>query len=141
MKAMSKSTFVKQVQELANLPTEAHAEDGAVIVLSLLSHRLTPEERQDAAAQLQEDVRKLWNSDTWFSNFISITKHQQLKYRKKEELFAMIRNEADKKQLDVGPEQLAKAVFHILKQQIAPGEVDDIAAQLPTDLKEFWLAA
>lgn len=141
MKTMSKNAFVKQVQELTNLPTEDHAEDGAMIVLSLLSHRLTPDEREDAAAQLPEDLRKLWYSDTWFSNFISISRQQQLKYRKKEELFAMIRNEADKKQLDVGPEQLAIAVFRTLKQQISQGEVEDIAAQLPMDLKQVWLDA
>ena len=141
MKTISKKAFIKQVQELANLPTEDHAEDGTMIVLSLLSHRLTPDEREDAASQLPEEIKKLWNSDTWFSSFMSISKHQQLKYRKKEELFAMIRNEAEKKQLDVGAEQLAIAVFHTLKQQISKGEVEDIAAQLPTDLKQVWLAA
>lgn len=141
MKTMSKTAFVNQVQELAQLPTPDLAEDGTMIVLSLLSHRLTPDERRDVASQLPVDVKRLWNSDTWFSNFISISKHQQLKYRKKEELYAMIRNETDKRQMDIGAEQLATAVFHTLKQQITPGESEDIAAQLPTDIKQVWLAA
>jgi uncharacterized protein (DUF2267 family) len=33
------------------------------------------------------------------------------------------------------------AVFAALKNQISPGEADDVLAQLPTDLKSLWLEA
>ncbi len=36
---------------------------------------------------------------------------------------------------------VAKTVFKVLKEQITNGEADDIAAQLPKDLKEMWLSA
>ena len=38
-------------------------------------------------------------------------------------------------------ELLAVVVFHVLKEQISPGEVEDIAAQLPTEIEQLWLAA
>jgi len=38
-------------------------------------------------------------------------------------------------------ERLAKAVFEVLKKQITRGETDDVAAQLPKDLKAMWVSA
>jgi uncharacterized protein (DUF2267 family) len=35
-------------------------------------------------------------------------------------------------------EEPIDAVFGALKEQLSAGEVDDIAAQLPTDLKGVW---
>jgi uncharacterized protein (DUF2267 family) len=138
---MNKAEFIYKIQELTALPTVEMAQDASMIVLSLLSHRLTPEESNDVAAQLPKDLRQLWNSDTWITNFLALSGQKQLRYRKKEELYAQIRNEIDKRQLPVGPEQIARAVFHTLKEQISEGEVADIAAQLPEDIEQLWLAA
>jgi uncharacterized protein (DUF2267 family) len=33
------------------------------------------------------------------------------------------------------------AVFAALKEQISPGEAQDVMAQLPKDLKELWAEA
>jgi uncharacterized protein (DUF2267 family) len=33
------------------------------------------------------------------------------------------------------------AVFAALKEQLSPGEADDVYAQLPKDLKELWAEA
>lgn len=138
---MHKAEFVYKVQEMTGLPTSELAEDAAMIVLSLLSHRLTPNESNDVGEQLPRDLRQLWNSDTWISNFLTLSRQQQLKYRKKEELYSLIRNEIDKRQIQVGAEQLASAVFHILKEQVSAGESEDIAAQLPEDIEQIWRAA
>jgi uncharacterized protein (DUF2267 family) len=138
---MNKGQFVKRVQELTGLEDQRMAEEGTRIVLSLLSHRLTPEEKQDVADQLTQDMKNMWNSDTWIINFLSISRQYQLKYRKKEELYSLISNEIDKVCLPIGAEQLATSVFHVLKEQIAPGEIEDIADQLPDDIESLWLAA
>lgn len=138
---MNKVQFLHQVQDLTGLATSEETEAATMIVLSLLSHRLTPDEKEDVSSQLPKDLKGLWNSDTWFSNFITISRQKQLKYRKKEELFAMIQNETDKKQLTIDANRLATAVFSTLKQQISRGEVEDIAAQLPEDIEQIWLAA
>src|SRR5688572_19394383 len=106
---MNKQQFVKQVQELAQLPTKEAAEQGVHIVLSLLSHRLTPQESKQAAAQMPQDLRNVWNSDTWITNFLTLSCQWQLKYRKKEELYSLIDNEILKSQLPIGAEKLAMA--------------------------------
>lgn len=138
---MERVQFVRKVQEFTQLPTLEMAEEGVHIVLSLLSHRLTPEESKDVAAQLTPEMKRLWKSDTWIVNFLSLSHQGQLKYRHKEELYALIRNELDKSQLPIGAEQLALAVFHVLKEQITAGEIEDIAAQLPDDIEQVWLVA
>jgi uncharacterized protein (DUF2267 family) len=138
---MNKAEFANKVQEQANLPSREQAELGSQIVLSLLSHRLTTEESRDVVEQLPRDIAQLWTSDTWISNFLSISRQGQLKYRKKEELYSLIQNEIEKRQLPVGAEVLATAVFHTLKEQISEGEAKDIAAQLPEDIEQVWFAA
>ncbi len=138
---MNKDQFVKKVQELTHLPTREMAEEGMQIVLSLLSHRLTPEEAKDVESQLPTDMKSIWNSDTWITNFLSISRQAQLKYRKKEELYSLIDNELSKTNLPIGAEHLALAVFHVLKEQITEGEIQDIAAQLPEDIEEVWQVA
>ncbi len=138
---MNKGEFIDRVMEETGLPDYGTAEEGAHIVLSLLSHRLTPDESRNVAAQLETDLRRLWNSDTWISNYLSITGEKQLRFRKKEQFFSLIRNEIDKRQLPVGAEQLASAVFRVLKEQVSRGEISDIADQLPEDLEAVWLSA
>lgn len=138
---MNKAAFANQVMEQANLPSREQAEQGSQIVLSLLSHRLTRQESRDVADQLSKELRQIWNSDTWINNYMSITGHEQLKFRHKEELYALIQNEIDKRQLPVGAEKLAIAVFHTLKEQISDGEIRDIAAQLPEEIEQVWMAA
>ena len=138
---MNKDLFVKKVQELTDLPTREMAEEGMHIVLSLLSHRLTPEEAKDVESQLTTDMKNVWNSDTWITNFLSISRQTQLKYRKKEELYSLIDNELGKTHLPIGAELLAMSVFHVLKEQITEGEIQDIAAQLPEDIEQVWQVA
>lgn len=94
---MTKAEFVKKVQDRAGFSTKEMAEEGTHIVLSLLSHRLTPEESKHVGDQLSHDLRNLWNSDTWITNFLTLSSQWQLKYRKKEEFYSLISNEIEKK--------------------------------------------
>jgi len=43
--------------------------------------------------------------------------------------------------LTIAPETIAKAVFHVLKEQITPGESFDISLSLPEELRNFYKAA
>ena len=138
---MNKAAFIRKVQEETKLASSEQAEAGSRIVLSLLSHRLTPQEAHDVAEQLPGELEQLWNSDTWITQFLSLSHQGILKYRRKEELYSLIQNEIEKLHLPVGPEKLAVAVFHTLKEQISDGEAQDVAAQLPQDIKQVWLAA
>jgi uncharacterized protein (DUF2267 family) len=38
-------------------------------------------------------------------------------------------------------EKAARGVFKVLKEQITKGEAEDVAAQLPKDLKEMWISS
>jgi len=58
----------------------------------------------------------------------------------KDELLERIMNEGQLENM-VMAETVAKAVFKVLKEQITKGEADDVAAQLPKDLKEMWFSA
>ncbi len=138
---MNRHAFVNEVQRLTGLTQTQDAAEGTRIVLSILSHRLTPQEAGHVAAQLPHDVAEFWASDTWMVNFLSLSRQFQLKYRHTAELFSLITNELQKAQIPIGAEHLSKAVFHVLKQQIAQGESEDIAAQLPDEIKQFWRAA
>ncbi len=138
---MNRDQFVNKVQQMIGLEDKQKADDGTRIVLSTLSHRLTPEEAKDVEAQLPQDLKNVWNSDTWMVNFLTLSRQYQLKYRRKEEMYSLIDNETHKLDVPVGAEQLATAVFHVLKETISDGEVSDIAAQLPQDIKEVWVAA
>lgn len=138
---MRKAEFIRQVQEMTGLPTAEMAEEGTRIVLHLLSHRITKDESEDAAAQLPEDIQPLWDSDNWFTYMINLFRRKQLNYRKLDEFYEMIADRLRRNDIPMEAELLAVVVFHVLKEQISPGEVEDIAAQLPTEIEQLWLAA
>ena len=46
-----------------------------------------------------------------------------------------------REQLPLNAEALCQTVFHVLKEQITPGESEDIIAQLPGEVKDFFKAA
>lgn len=41
-------------------------------------------------------------------------------------------------ELDLDPETVTSAVFTVLSMHLAPGEIEDVKALLPRDLKELW---
>lgn len=138
---MRKSEFIHRVQEMAGLPTLEMAEEATRIVLHLLSHRITKDEAEDAAAQLPEDMQLLWDSDNWFTYMMNLFRRKQLNYRKLDEFYAMIADRLQRNEIPTEADRLARVVFHVLKEQISPGEVEDIAAQLPEEIEQLWLAA
>jgi uncharacterized protein (DUF2267 family) len=38
----------------------------------------------------------------------------------------------------IDPEDATRAVFAVLKRHIAPGEIEDVKAMLPTHLRDLW---
>jgi uncharacterized protein (DUF2267 family) len=137
---MNKDEFIKRVMELADIQDKHNAERGVQIVLSILSHRLMPEEQHDTAEQLPPDIRRMWNNDVWITNFFALS-GKRLNYRHKIQLMSMVENEILRENLPFHTESLTRAVFHVLKEQISFGEVEDIASQLPDEIKDFFKAA
>ena len=137
---MNKDDFIKRVMELADIQDKNTAERGAQIVLSILSHRLTPDEASDVEDQLPHDLKRIWNNQVWITNLYRLS-GRRLKYRHRIELMSIIENEILRESLPLNAESLTKAVFHTLKEQITAGESEDILAQLPNEVREFFKAA
>ena len=137
---MKKDLFVKKVMELANIHDKETAEKGIQIIFSLLSYRLPEEEQRDVSAQLDEDLKRIWNNRVWIVNFFRLS-GKRLKYRHKIELMSLVENEIKREGLNLNAEMLTKSVFHILKENISTGESEDIALTLPKELREFYKAA
>jgi len=137
---MNKDEFIKKVMEQAGIDDKKVAEKGIQIVFSLLSHRLLDDESSDVAAQLPEDLKRIWNNDVWITNFFKLS-GKRLKYRHRTELLSLVENEILRDRLPLHSEKITKAVIHTLKQQITTGESEDIIAQLPEEIKDFYKAA
>jgi uncharacterized protein (DUF2267 family) len=101
-------------------------------VLRALRDRLTPEEARDAVAQLPRELKQLWAGSPG-------PLRGPLKLRRREFL-ERVRVDAGLKSL-AQAEMVTDAVFAGLKEQLSPGEADDILAQLPGDLKTQWARA
>ena len=116
----------------ADIETLAEARQVTAAVLRALRDRLTPDEADQAAAQLPRELQALWRTG-------ARPIRQPLKMHRREFL-DRVRREAELKSL--GQAALAAdAVFAALKEQLSEGEAEDIVAQLPRDLKATWARA
>lgn len=137
---MNFADFEKRVMMLANIQDKEVAQRGIQIVLSILSHRLTPEESRNVEDQLPHEMKRMWNNHVWITNLFRLS-NKRLKFRHRAELLSIVENEILRENLPLNAEILTKSVFHALKESIAPGESEDISAQLPDEIREFFKAA
>ena len=112
----------------ADLDSLAKSKQATTVVLRALRDRLTPEEGRQAVAQLPRELKTLWRADA--APDLPVKMHRR-------EFVDRVRREAGLPSRRRA-EMLIDAVFAALKEQLSAGEVDDIAAQLPTDLKSVW---
>ncbi len=100
-------------------------------VLNILRDRLTVEEAAHLGAQLPVLVRGFYY-DGWNPT------GKPVKFDR-DDFLACVRNEFSPGST-IDPELVARSVFNLLERHIASGEISDIKAILPMDLKEFWEA-
>ncbi len=98
--------------------------------LHALRDRLTVEEAADLAAQLPMLIRGIY-----YEGYRPADK--PLRERHKEEFLAHIR-EQFRKDPDVDPERIARAVFALLQEKITAGEIEDVRHSLPKHIRELW---
>jgi uncharacterized protein (DUF2267 family) len=129
---MKADAFYRTVMHEAEPIDLADAKRGAAAVMHALRDRLTPGEAAQAAAQLPQALRSVWR-------YGEARGRRPVKMHRKE-FFERVRGEAG---LDSPRDAraLTGAVFHALKVSLSPGEAEDIAAQLPADLKTLWTEA
>ena len=136
---MNREEFLRQVQELAQLPTLELAEEGTRVVFELLSLRLSGGESEDLLAGLPDGVKELWDENTRYHSALRHSREGQLDYKTIDELYALVETRFQG-ELPVGADVLTAAVLRTLKSQLEAGEVGDVAAQLPRDLAHVWNA-
>jgi uncharacterized protein (DUF2267 family) len=99
-------------------------------VLHALRDRLTVDEAAHLGAQLPLLVRGLYY-DQWHP----AGKPERLRHPA--EFLAAVADQLD----DLGPisaEDVTRAVFAVLEEHIAQGEIEDVKGQLPSHLRQLW---
>jgi len=132
---MNKGEFVHRVQAKAGLSERAQAEKATTAVLHTLCGRLTRDEACDLEAQLPQGLDEMCHGSI-LSRLVA-----RVKGPSRLDKDAFVKNVAKEGELaDVSvAERVTSAVFHTLKEQITAGEAEDVAAQLPRNLKVMWL--
>lgn len=120
--------FLKYLERVGDL-TEETAEEAAVSVLCVLEQRITGNEAHDLEAQLPRKLRELVQR---------CERHEGVKPRSigKKEFLAMVADHIGEPAEEIEP--IVRAVFQAVRAQISAGEVEDVASQLPGDLRELW---
>jgi uncharacterized protein (DUF2267 family) len=121
--------WLKELRDNGDLADEATAYSVLRAVLHQLRDRLTPEEAVDLAAQLPLIVRGAY-FEGWRPG------HTPEKVRSKQEFLDGVK--AKLRPHTVPPEPAVRDVLSLLAHHCDPGEISDVIAQLPADLKELW---
>jgi uncharacterized protein (DUF2267 family) len=128
---MTPRTMYRRVAVEGELDTVEDARRATAAVLHALRDRLTADEGRQAIAQLPRELKALWAPGA---------RPAQPPRMHKQNFYNRVAAEA---RLDSMRQARAvtNAVFAALKEQLSPGEAEDIEAQLPKDLKVLWEAA
>ena len=126
---MTTLSFYRRVIDETGHADRDAVKRGTAAVLHALRDRLMPTEAAQAAAQLPRGLKDVWNAGD-SPDRRPIKMHRKAFYER-------VREEAGLKSIREA-RFLTIGVFAALKEQLSPGEGDDVLAQLPRDLKEVW---
>lgn len=129
---MTTTSFYRIVMETSGDRNREAAKRVTAAVLHALRDRLTAEEADQVAAQLPAELKRVWEEG-------ERAERRPLKL-KRPAFYERIRVEAALPSTRQARWQTL-AVFAALKEQLSPGEAEDVLAQLPKDLKEVWAEA
>lgn len=129
---MNTQTFYRTVLEEGAGRRREEVKRGTAAVFHALRDRLTPEESAQLAAQLPQPLKMVWSAG-------SQPGRRPVKLHRSE-FYARVMREAQLASTREG-RWMTLAVFAALKQQLSPGEAEDVQAQLPKDLKAVWVEA
>lgn len=129
---MTTAVFYKTVMQTSGEKDREVAKRTTAAVFHALRDRLTPEEADQAQAQLSLELKEVWRQG-------EKPDRKPLKIDR-EEFYERVKAEA-KLGATRDARWMTLAVFAALKEQLSPGEAEDVFAQLPKDLKELWAEA
>jgi uncharacterized protein (DUF2267 family) len=121
--------WLKELRDNADLADEAEALSVLRAVLHQLRDRLSPDEAIELGAQLPVFVRGIYYEG-------SKPARPPQRERSKEKFLDEGLMKLLPRRLE--PEAAVKDVFALVAHHCDPGEVGDVIAQLPTDIKELW---
>ena len=121
--------WLKELRDNGDLPDEATAYSVLRAVLHQLRDRLTPAEAVDLAAQLPMIVRGIY-----FEGWQPARTPE--KVRTKREFLDGV--QAKLRPHPIAPEPAVRDVLALLTHHCDPGEITDVVAQLPRELKDLW---
>jgi uncharacterized protein (DUF2267 family) len=121
--------WLKELHGKGGLASETAALAALRAVLHQLRDRLTPQEAVDLAAQLPLIVRGVY-FEGWRPG------RTPEKVRSKQEFLDGVA--AKLRPHPTVPEAAVRQVFELLTHHCDPGEIADVIAQLPAELKELW---
>ena len=126
---MTIEKFYRRVIEETGQPDRARAKRATAAVLHALRDRLTFEEAGQVAAQLPRPLKIMW----WEGE---VAGRRPMKLHRRE-FYERVKGEAGLASIREARWNIV-AVFGALKEQLSPGEAEDVLAQLPKDLKDVW---
>lgn len=129
---MTAAMFYKTVMQASGEKDRELAKRATAAVFHALRDRLTPDEADQAQAQLPLELKEVWGEG-------EPVDRKPLKLSR-EEFYVRVKAEA-KLGATRDARWMTLAVFAALKDQLSPGEAGDVFAQLPKDLKELWAEA
>jgi len=129
---MSTERFYRAVMDASEDRRREAVKRATSAVFHALRDRLTPEEADQVAAQLPRELKLIW----WAGEEPG---RRPVKMRR-DAFYRRVANEAGLASVR-DARWMTLAVFAALKQQLTPGEAEDVLAQLPKDLKEVWVEA
>jgi uncharacterized protein (DUF2267 family) len=121
---MNYKEFVQKVQEYASLENQADAIKVTQATLETMSERLPRTHREHLAAQLPGELK------------VYLPKQQHMVYLLLEEFYGRIGNRANVSYQHAV--KYARAVARVLREAVAPGELEDILSGLPNDYLEVF---
>ena len=119
------STFIGQVQNRAELPSQEDAVRVTRVTLETLSRRIDPNEADDLAAQLPEEIGR------------HLAKVDELESFSWEEFVERIAEKGEYADDEVaGPVHQARVVMDVVDEAITGNQLENVRGQLPDD--EDW---
>lgn len=129
---MKTLTFYQKVMDAGVDRRRQEAKRATAAVFHALRDRLTREEAAQLAAQLPRELKDVWRTG-------ERTTRRPVKMHRTE-FYDRVMKEAGLPSTSEA-RSMTLAVFGALKEQLSPGETEDVLAQLPKDLKELWTEA
>lgn len=129
---MTTQRFYRNVMETLGDRDREAVKRATAAVFHSLRDRLTVEEADQVVAQLPAELKNVWHQG-------EAPGRRPLKLGR-EEFYERVRRDSGAASRQEA-RRMTVAVFAGLKEQLSPGEADDVFAQLPRDLKDVWADA